>query len=315
MDGEIIVGIPPGTAADEGPVYERPFHEPAGQAALNSDTPPTGWSGPPTCGRPCSSCSAPPNLASKAWVTDQYDRYVRSNTVLAQPADAGMLRISEAIEGPSRPPGASRCPPSGNGRYAKLDPYAGAQLRAAEAYRNVAVTGAKPLAVTNCLNFGSPEDPRGVMWQFAEATRGLADACRALGVPSPAGQRLLLQPDPAPRHPTPDARRGRARRHRGRGQAGAVRVHRRGAAGLVLLGDTRRGVRGSEWATSSTATWAGCRRTRTWRAERRWGTVLVEAGRGGLLGGLARPVGRRAGRRAGRVLPGAGRRGGGRADR
>ena len=74
----------------------------------------------------------------------------------------------------------------GNGRYAKLDPYTGAQLALAEAYRNVAATGAKPLAVSDCLNFGSPEDPD-VMWQFAEATRGLADGCLELGTPVTGG--------------------------------------------------------------------------------------------------------------------------------
>jgi phosphoribosylformylglycinamidine synthase len=74
----------------------------------------------------------------------------------------------------------------GNGRYTRLDPYAGAQLALAEAYRNVAASGARPLAVTNCLNFGSPEDP-GVMWQFAEAVRGLAEGCRALGTPVTGG--------------------------------------------------------------------------------------------------------------------------------
>ena len=73
-----------------------------------------------------------------------------------------------------------------SGRYTLLDPYAGAQLALAEAYRNVAVTGATPVAVTNCLNFGSPEDP-GVMWQFAQAVRGLADGCAALGIPVTGG--------------------------------------------------------------------------------------------------------------------------------
>src|SRR5213076_2193232 len=123
---------------------------------------------------------ASPDLAAKTWVTQQYDRYVRGNTVLCVPDDAGLLRIDEdtglgvAVA------------TDGNGRYARLDPYAGAQLAVAEAYRNVAATGAIPIAVTNCLNFGSPEDPA-VMWQFAEATRGLADGCLALGVPVTGG--------------------------------------------------------------------------------------------------------------------------------
>jgi phosphoribosylformylglycinamidine (FGAM) synthase-like enzyme len=123
---------------------------------------------------------ASPNQASKKWITSQYDHFVQGNTVLAQPEDSGMIRIDEetglgvAIA------------TDGNGRYAKLDPYAGAQLALAEAYRNVATTGAKPLAVSDCLNFGSPEDPA-VMWQFAEAVGGLADACAALGLPVTGG--------------------------------------------------------------------------------------------------------------------------------
>src|SRR5690606_16935262 len=94
-----------------------------------------------------------PNLCDKSWITDQYDNYVRGNTVLSQPADAGLIRVDEetglgvAVS------------TDGNGRFAKLDPYTGAQLALAEAYRNVAATGATPLAVSDCLNFGSPEDP------------------------------------------------------------------------------------------------------------------------------------------------------------
>jgi phosphoribosylformylglycinamidine synthase len=122
---------------------------------------------------------ASPNLASKSWVTDQYDRYVLGNTVLAQPEDSGVVRIADDGLGVA-------VSTDGNGRYCKLDPYAGAQLALAEAYRNVATTGARPLAVTNCLNFGSPEDTD-VMWQFAETTRGLADACQQLGVPVTGG--------------------------------------------------------------------------------------------------------------------------------
>jgi phosphoribosylformylglycinamidine synthase len=105
---------------------------------------------------------------------------VRGNTVLAEHADGGVLRVDENTgRGIALSTDAS-------GRYTQLDPYAGAQLALAEAYRNVAVTGATPVAVTNCLNFGSPEDP-GVMWQFSQAVRGLADGCAALGIPVTGG--------------------------------------------------------------------------------------------------------------------------------
>src|SRR5207248_10472187 len=99
-----------------------------------------------------------------------YDCYVRGDTVLAAPEDAGMIRVDE------RSGLGVALATDGNGRYSRLDPYTGAQLALAEAYRNVAASGARPLAVTNCLNFGSPEDPA-VMWQFTQTVRGLADAC------------------------------------------------------------------------------------------------------------------------------------------
>ncbi len=179
--GDQIVDVPPKTVAHDGPVYERPFARPSWQDALQADA-------PTSLPRPVSGDElratllqllASPNLASKSWVTDQYDRYVLGNTVLAQPEDSGIVRITDDGLGVA-------VSTDGNGRYGKLDPYAGAQLALAEAYRNVATTGAKPLAVTNCLNFGSPEDTD-VMWQFAETTRGLADACLQLGVPVTGG--------------------------------------------------------------------------------------------------------------------------------
>jgi phosphoribosylformylglycinamidine synthase len=179
--GDQIVDVPPKTVAHEGPVYQRPYARPAWQDELQADA-------PTSLPRPMSGDElrqtllqlvGSPNLASKSWVTDQYDRYVLGNTVLAQPEDSGIVRIAEDGLGVA-------VSTDGNGRYGKLDPYAGAQLALAEAYRNVATTGAKPLAVTNCLNFGSPEDTD-VMWQFAETTRGLADACQQLGVPVTGG--------------------------------------------------------------------------------------------------------------------------------
>jgi phosphoribosylformylglycinamidine synthase len=181
-NGARIVDLPPRTAAEEGPVYRRPIERPLDQDAV------VGVDGRglprPRSGDELRSTLlrliASPNLADKSWVTDQYDRYVMGNTVLAQPADAGMLRLDNSTNR------GIAIAVDGNGRYTRLDPYAGAQLALAEAYRNVAASGARPLAVTNCLNFGSPEDP-GVMWQFAEAVRGLAEGCRALGTPVTGG--------------------------------------------------------------------------------------------------------------------------------
>lgn len=182
--GEEIVNVPPRTVAHEGPVYERPYHRPSWQDQLQANVPSYDVVPRPTQGDDIKQALlrllGSPNLASKSWVTDQYDRYVLGNTVLAQPEDTGMIRVDE--ESGLGVAIATDC----NGRFSKLDPYNGAKLALAESYRNVSVSGAIPLAVTNCLNFGSPEDPE-VMWQFAEATRGLADGCMELGVPVTGG--------------------------------------------------------------------------------------------------------------------------------
>jgi phosphoribosylformylglycinamidine synthase len=239
--GETIVDVPPRTVAHEGPVYQRPYARPAWQDALQADD-------PSSLARPASPAElretmlrmvASPNLASKSWVTDQYDRYVLGNTVLAQPEDSGVVRVDESSNL------GIALATDGNGRFARLDPYAGAQLALSEAYRNVAVTSARPLAVTDCLNFGSPEDPD-VMWQFAEATRGLADACLELGVPVTGGNvSFYNQTGDVAINPTPvvgvlgvlaDVRR---RVPMGFAAAGEV---------VVLLGETRDELAGSEWA-------------------------------------------------------------------
>ena len=238
--GETVVDIPPASAAD-GPVYHRPLARPASQDALAAGD-------PAMLPRPADGAGlradllallGSPGLADKSWVTDQYDRYVRGDTVLAMPDDAGLLRVDEAT-------GLGiALATDGNGRYCRLDPYLGTQLALSEAYRNVAATGARPLAVTNCLNFGSPEDPA-VMWQFAEAARGLADGCAALGVPVTGGNvSFYNQTGTAAIHPTP--------------VVGVLGVHddvrrrvgigfRDVPADLVLLGRTGPEFGGSAWA-------------------------------------------------------------------
>ncbi|WP_185055545.1 phosphoribosylformylglycinamidine synthase subunit PurL [Thermocatellispora tengchongensis] len=282
--GETIVDIPPGTAADEGPVYERPYHEPAGQAALNSDDPAAldRPSGPEELRATLLKVLGSPNIASKEWVTGQYDRYVRGNTVLAQPADAGVLRVGEAMPGATETNRGIALATDGNGRYARLDPYAGAQLALSESYRNVAVTGARPLAVTNCLNFGSPEDPE-VMWQFAEAVRGLADACKALGVPVTGGNvSFYNQTGTVAINPTPvvgvlgvldDVRRRVPSGFTGEG-------HR-----VILLGETADEFGGSAWAQVAHGHLGGLPPQVRLDAERALAGVLAEASARGLLTG------------------------------
>nr|WP_187353535.1 phosphoribosylformylglycinamidine synthase subunit PurL [Dietzia kunjamensis] len=197
--GETVVDAPPESLADEGPVYERPVERPADQDALQADT--TANLARPATGdelrQTLLDMISSPALCSRKFITEQYDRYVRGNTILAEAADGGVLRIDEETgRGIALSTDAS-------GRYTKLDPYTGARLALAEAYRNVAVTGATPVAVTNCLNFGSPEDP-GVMWQFREAVHGLADGCAELGIPVTGGNvSFYNQTGSTPILPTP----------------------------------------------------------------------------------------------------------------
>ncbi len=197
--GEQIVDVDPSTVAVDGPVYERPVAYPTWIDALQLDSaaalPRT--DDPAVLKDQFVELLGSANLADTSWVTNQYDYYVMGNTALSFPDDAGMIRVDEesglgfAI--------ATDC----NGRYCQLDPYAGAQLALAEAYRNVAVTGAVPTAVTDCLNFGSPENPE-VMWQFGQAVDGLADACLELGVPVTGGNvSFYNQTGDVPIFPTP----------------------------------------------------------------------------------------------------------------
>jgi phosphoribosylformylglycinamidine synthase len=239
--GDVVADVPPGTLADDGPVYARPLARPADQDGLQGRTtdrlrrPSTGDELRETLLR----LVASPNLCSRRWVTEQYDRYVLGGSVLAMPHDAGVLRLGDDTDR------GVALALDGNGRHARLDPYAGAQLALAEAYRNVSMSGARPIAVTNCLNFGSPEDPE-VMWQFAEATRGLADGCLELGVPVTGGNvSFYNQTGATAINPTPVV-----------GVLGVIDdVRKRVPSGFIsdddvvlLLGQTDDELDGSEWA-------------------------------------------------------------------
>ena len=181
FNGELIVDVPPRTVAHDGPVYDRPIKKPDYLEKLAKST----FTVPmPTDADEIKAAIlkliASPNIADKSWVTSQYDKYVQGNTVLAQPEDSGLIRIDDKTHL------GVAVSTDANARWSYLDPYEGAKLALAESCRNIATTGAKPLAVTNCLNFGSPEDP-GVMWQFAETVRGLADAALELDLPITGG--------------------------------------------------------------------------------------------------------------------------------
>ncbi|WP_343602964.1 phosphoribosylformylglycinamidine synthase subunit PurL [Mycobacterium sp.] len=290
--GETVVDVPPRTVAHEGPVYQRPLARPETQDRLNADRsnrlprPVTGDELRATL----LALLGSPHLCGRAFITEQYDRYVRGNTVLAEHADCGMLRVDETTgRGIAISTDAS-------GRYTALDPYTGAQLALAEAYRNVAVTGATPVAVTNCLNFGSPEDP-GVMWQFAQAVRGLADGSAALGIPVTGGNvSFYNQTGSTPILPTPVV-----------GVLGVIDdVSRRlpTALGtepgetLMLLGDTRDEFDGSIWAQVTADHLGGLPPRVDLAREKLLAEVLFAASRDGLVsaahdlseGGLAQAV-------------------------
>ena len=178
-NGELIVDVPPRTVAHDGPVYNRPMQRPAYLDQLSPISVPLPQS-PDEIKAAILKLVAAPNIADKSWVTDQYDRYVQGNSVLSQPEDSGMIRIDETTNL------GVAISTDANARWSYLDPYEGVKLALLESCRNIAVTGAKPLAITNCLNFGSPEDP-GVMWQFAETVRGLADIALEMGLPVTGG--------------------------------------------------------------------------------------------------------------------------------
>ena len=197
--GTVVAEIPNRALTDEAPVYHRPMSEPeylrevAAARSRRAGAP----SKPMRDGDAAAArCSASPTIASKRWIYRQYDHMVRTNTINLPGLGAGVVRI----KGTDR---ALAMSVDGNGRYCYLDPYRGAMLAVAEAARNVACAGARPLGATNCLNFGNPERPA-IMWQFAKAVEGIGAACRALDVPITGGNvSLYNETDGRAIYPTP----------------------------------------------------------------------------------------------------------------
>ncbi|MFQ5851765.1 MAG: phosphoribosylformylglycinamidine synthase subunit PurL [Candidatus Binatia bacterium] len=176
--GTEVARIPIPALTTEAPVYSRPAERPIDQDIVQTlDFKRIDEPSDPGAVLKCLLDS--PNLASKEWVYRQYDHFVRSNTVLAPGSDAAVLRVKGTKKGLA-------LTVDGNGRYCYLDPYIGGVLAVAEAARNLACVGARPLGLSDCLNFGSPENPN-VMWQFSNVIRGMCDGCIALGVPVVSG--------------------------------------------------------------------------------------------------------------------------------
>ncbi|MDF2492335.1 MAG: phosphoribosylformylglycinamidine synthase [Microbacterium sp.] len=274
--GERIVDVDPSTVAVDGPVYERPVAYPTWIDALNADSAsalPRATDGE-TLREQFLALLSSPNLADTSWITNQYDYYVLGNTALSFPDDAGMIRVDEAS-------GLGfAIATDANGRYCQLDPAQGAKLALAEAYRNVAVTGATPTAVTDCLNFGSPENPE-VMWQFSQAVEGLSDGCLELGIPVTGGNvSFYNQTGDVPIHPTPVV-----------GVLGIIDdVARRIPSGwqdtgenIYLLGVTAEELSGSAWADVVHGHLGGRPPAVDLTAEKRLGQLLRAASDQGLI--------------------------------
>lgn len=245
--GQRIVDVDPKTVAIDSPVYDRPYKRPTWQDDLQAATVAKAKLPVPTTTEELHgqlvALVTDPNQASKSWVTKQYDHYVRGGTALAQPDDAGVIRVDEET---GRGIAIST---DANGWYTKLDPYAGAQQALAEAYRNVCTVGATPAAVTDCLNFGNPETTDG-MWQLVQAMTGMADACKVLGIPVTGGNVSLYNSSgegsaAVSINPTPLA-----------GVLGIMDdVHDARPSGwqeeglaIMMLGETRAELDGSAWA-------------------------------------------------------------------
>jgi len=243
--GTLVAEIPNRALTDEAPVYHRPMAPPEYLAeaqkldldALEARKEKGPGYGPFSANAALLMLLGSPTIGSKRWVYRQYDHMVRTNTLNLPGFGAGVVRI----KGTDR---ALALSVDGNGRYSYLDPYRGAMLAVAEAARNVACAGARPLGATNCLNFGNPERPA-IMWQFAKAVEGIGAACRALGVPITGGNvSLYNETDGRAIYPTPvigvvglldHADRMLGRRIRGPGDV------------IVLLGDGRGELGGTEY--------------------------------------------------------------------
>ena len=236
FNGVEVARIPISALTKEAPVYHRPAERPKSQDDLEQlDL--SAIAEPRDLGATLKLMLAAPNIASKEWVYRQYDCYVRSNTVVAPGADAAVVRIKGTDKGLA-------LTIDGNSRYCFLDPYVGGALAVAEAARNLACVGARPVGLTDCLNFGSPENPA-VMWQFARVIQGMRDACIALKVPVVSGNvSFYNETDGIPIYPTPTI-----------GMVGLLSKVNRvitpwfKAAGdiVVLLGRTREELGGSEY--------------------------------------------------------------------
>jgi phosphoribosylformylglycinamidine synthase II len=230
-----VADVPASSLVDDAPEYRRPMAAPADRPAGDDPTfvPYDG-----DVREAFLAVLGSPNVASKRWIWEQYDSIVQGQTVESSGGDAAIVRIPGTLK-------AVALSTDGKGRFGQLDPYLGAAHAVAEAARNVAVTGARPLAVTNCMNFGNPERPE-VMWQFAESVRGMREACLALETPVTGGNvSFYNESGDSAIWPTPViGMLGLLEDHRLRIPAGFGRA----GLSIYLLGETFPELGGSEFA-------------------------------------------------------------------
>jgi phosphoribosylformylglycinamidine synthase len=269
--GTLVADVPARALTDEGPVYRRPMSEPSWQRRVQHlDLQRLAPVDPVAA---FNALISSPVIASKRWAYRQYDHTVGTNTVAAPGASAGVVRV----KGTNRALAVSvDC----NGRFCYLDPYRGAMLAVAESARNVACAGGEPIGATNNLNFGNPERPE-IMWQLAEAIRGIGDACRFLNIPVTGGNvSLYNETEGEAIYPTPvlgivglleDASKTPTRRFRSSG------------ARVVLLGENRGELGGSEYLARLHDTVAGPPPELDLAREQALQRVVVGAIRQGLL--------------------------------
>jgi phosphoribosylformylglycinamidine synthase subunit PurL len=262
---ETVASVPARSLADEGPVYTRLMTPPDDAVDALADDPTFATVTTPV-DEAFVAVLRSPNVASKRWVWEQYDSIVQGGTVVAPGSDAALVRIEGTLK-------ALALSTDGKGRFGALDPYLGATHAVAEAARNVACTGATPLAITNCLNFGNPERPE-VMWQFAQSVRGIADACRAFDTPVTGGNVSFYNEAGASAiWPTPVI-----------GMLGLIQDYRLAVRSafegsgswIYLLGETFAELGGSEFAETVLGTTAGRPPALDLERERRLHRLLIE---------------------------------------
>jgi phosphoribosylformylglycinamidine synthase len=270
--GELVADVPARALTDEAPVYERPTKEPEWQRRVQRlDFDALGAPADPQLA--FERLIASPAIASKRWAYQQYDHTVGTNTIAQPGTSAAVVRVKDSRRGVAL---SVDC----NSRFCFLDPHRGAMLAAAESARNVACAGAEPIGATNNLNFGNPERPE-IMWQFAEAVRGIGEACRALEIPITGGNvSLYNETDGEAIYPTPvlgvlgvleDASRT------------TTRVFKQPGARVVLVGDNLGELGGSEYLAQMHAVVAGMPPALDLARERALQRFLVGAIRDGLV--------------------------------